>query len=254
MDKVLSVDNKLLKTFLHLFTKPEIVINSYIQGVRKRYFNPVSYLLVSITLSGIYLYFLKDVAIQSLSSIQEMDPNNPFYSLGYGSDMFNIMYDYPAFVTAINIPIYAFVSWLVFLNRKKYNFYEHIVIYLYTISQVSILSFILVLPIYFFNEILANDIFLYASFSIFIYAAYVLIRLFKLSFWQFILKTLYFGVISFITIIIVTIIMIITIFSTMSKDDLNKFKKQQDSINQLRNVDTLKVKKYSIKTKKLTLD
>ncbi|MEN8857288.1 MAG: DUF3667 domain-containing protein [Flavobacteriaceae bacterium] len=76
LDKVLSVDNKLLKTFLHLFTKPEVVIDGFINGVWKKYYNPVSYLLVSITLSGIYLYFLKDVAFEALGA--SSDPNNPF--------------------------------------------------------------------------------------------------------------------------------------------------------------------------------
>ena len=36
-----NYDNKLLKTILHLFTKPEYVIDSYVNGVRKKYINPI---------------------------------------------------------------------------------------------------------------------------------------------------------------------------------------------------------------------
>ena len=38
-----NYDNKLLRTFIDLFKKPEKVIDGYINGVRKRYVNPISY-------------------------------------------------------------------------------------------------------------------------------------------------------------------------------------------------------------------
>lgn len=73
VDKVLSVDNRLLKTFLHLFYKPEVVIDDYINGVRKKYFNPLSYLLISITLAGLYFFFLKDMIDESINIIPETE-------------------------------------------------------------------------------------------------------------------------------------------------------------------------------------
>lgn len=66
LDKVLSVDNRLLKTFVHLFTKPHVVVESYIRGVRKRYYNPFSYMLISLTLAGIIAYINKDVVSDML--------------------------------------------------------------------------------------------------------------------------------------------------------------------------------------------
>lgn len=36
----ISWDNKFLKTFKHLITKPQLVANSYLDGVRKRYMQP----------------------------------------------------------------------------------------------------------------------------------------------------------------------------------------------------------------------
>lgn len=253
LDKVLSYDNKLLKTFIHLFIKPEIVIDGYIKGVRKRYFNPISYLLISITLSGIYLYFFKDMAIESFSKMQEFDPDNPFYSLGIGENLFQIIYDYPAFFTALNIPVYAFVSWIVFFNKKKYNFYEHIVIYLYAISQISILSFLVVLPIYFLNEELASDIFMYSSFSIFIYASYVLIKLFKLNFGQFVLKTLFFSAITFIIIIVISIILVVILFLNISPEQLKQIQNQQKRNQSLKqSTDSLQLEKNKARTKILT--
>lgn len=255
-DKVLSIDNRLLKTFFHLFTKPEAVIDSYIRGVRKRYFNPVSYLLVSITLTGIYLFFFKDIAAQSFQVVGEINPGNPFANEEFGKKYFDFFMDYQAFFTALNIPIYAFISWLVFLNRKRYNFYEHIVIYLYSNSQISIISFVLFLPVFFINKEVASALFMYGSLVLVIYSAYVLIRLFKLSFWQFIVKTLYFLGISTFFGIVLSIISGIAMFVFLGPEGIKKMGEEQKiRIEQKRKLDSIKkVKKDSLRTKKLTLD
>ncbi|WAC01775.1 DUF3667 domain-containing protein [Lacinutrix neustonica] len=47
----LNYDNKFLRTFLNLFTKPEAVITSYIDGTRKKYVNVISYFAIALTLS-----------------------------------------------------------------------------------------------------------------------------------------------------------------------------------------------------------
>lgn len=254
VDKVLSVDNKLLKTFIHLFTKPEEVIDSYIRGVRKRYFNPVSYLLVSITLTGIYLFFFKDIAAESFQFVGEIDPANPFANEEFGKKYYDFFMDYQAFFTALNIPVYAFISWLVFLNRKKYNFYEHIVIYLYSNSQISIISFVLFLPIFFINKELARTLFMYGSLVLILYSAYVLIRLFKLTFWQFIVKTLYFLSISLFMLIVLSIISGIAMSLFIGPEGLKKMSQDQKiRIEQQRKLDSINAaKKDSLKTKILT--
>ena len=252
MDKVLSVDNKLLRTFIHLFTKPHLVIDSYIKGVRKKYYNPVSYLLISITLSGVYLFFIKDIAIQSKESMTVDDPSNPFSNKEFMNEYMSFFTDYQALVNSLFIPLVAFISWLVFLNRKKYNFYEHIVIYLYTNSHISIISVLVILPIYFINQDLVGKIFIYTSPVMLLYSAYVLIRLFKLTFLQFFVKSLYFTFISSILFLILTILGTIAYFVNLSPEEIEQFKKKQDSINKLRSIDTLKMKNDSLKTKILT--
>ena len=47
-----NFDNKLLRTFIDLFTKPERVIAGYISGVRRQYVNPISYLALVLTIGG----------------------------------------------------------------------------------------------------------------------------------------------------------------------------------------------------------
>ncbi|WP_369598046.1 DUF3667 domain-containing protein [Mesonia mobilis] len=50
----LNYDNTFLKTYAHLFTQPHIVIGDYINGVRKKYLNVVSYITIALTLAGFY--------------------------------------------------------------------------------------------------------------------------------------------------------------------------------------------------------
>ncbi|MFD2568897.1 DUF3667 domain-containing protein [Pseudotenacibaculum haliotis] len=253
LDKVLSVDNKLMKTFWHLFTKPEAVINGYIDGIRKRYYNPFSYLLISITISGIYFYFLKDIYLESINTSSQS--GDSFLASIFTEDYLNMISDYQSIFTVMNIPVYGFISWLVFLNRKKYNFFEHLVIYLYAASQTIALSFIVVAPIYLIDQKISGVVSLYMSLFSFVYFSYVLIRLYKLKFWQFIVKTLYFLVVSMFVFLFMGIIMNVIMFMIQGPTYLEKFKpkhlKKKDSIQKVQPIDSLKLqKKDSIKDPK----
>ena len=65
-ERFFNVDNTFLKTFLHLFSKPEVVVDSYVKGVRKRYLNPIAYFTIALTLSGILLYILKKFFLKDI--------------------------------------------------------------------------------------------------------------------------------------------------------------------------------------------
>ncbi len=253
LDKVLSVDNKLMKTFWHLFTKPEAVINGYIDGIRKRYYNPFSYLLISITLSSIYFYFLKDIYLENL--ISNPQPENPLQNADFAKGFLDMITDYQSIFTVMNIPVYAFISWVVFLNRKKYNFYEHLVIYLYAASQTVALSFLVVAPIYLIDHQVGALVSLIMSGFSIIYFSYVLIRLYRLTFWQFIVKTLYFSVVCTFVFLIVGILINIVMFLIQGPAYFEQFKpkhlKKKDSIQKVQPIDSLKLqKKDSVKDPK----
>lgn len=243
LDKVLSVDNKLLKTFLHLFSKPEQVIDGYIKGVRKRYFNPFSYLLISITLAGISFYFLKDFTMQSLEAAPPTNTiSNPFQDKKTIESFLNFIFDYQAFLTASIIPLYGFISWIVFLNKKKYNYLEHIVIYIYATAQISILNFLISAPLFLIHQETGNYVSLGISGLSIIYNSYVLIRLFKLTFVQFIIKFLYFMLISSILYVIWIIIITIGIYIFLGPEYFKQFKpvKKKENVEKVQPIDSTK--------------
>ncbi|TPN81262.1 DUF3667 domain-containing protein [Aquimarina algicola] len=201
----LNFDNSFFRTFTHLFTKPEQVIDGYINGLRKRYLNAISYFAISLTLIGIYSFFLKDrlgeLLILNATSEEQLEITKSTTDLTV---------KYQSLTNFLIIPILALISRLVFINYKKYNLTEHLIIYLYAYSHIVAIMSIVLFPIPFItdNMYLATMI----QFPIYIiYIAYVLKRLYNISFMKITLKTILFLVISTIIFTIFTF-MIAAIF------------------------------------------
>lgn len=187
-EQFLNYDNKFLKTFLHLFTKPDKVIGSYIDGTRKKYINPISFLAISLTLSGIYFFFFKDKFAEILSS------SDLYISDGQEkltAAITNFTTEYNSLLYFVIIPALALISLIIFYN-KKYNFTEHIIIYLYSMSLSSIVTILFTILIL----LISSDHYLLLSSLIyifmFIYHGYILKRIFQLNAKEMVLKTLIF--------------------------------------------------------------
>ena len=187
-EQVFSLDNKLLKTFVDLFIRPEQVIVGYINGARKRYIDVIQYFLIALSLAGIQFFltttFFEDSLELNLGFAESLansksQENNPF--LNSDTDEFeslqNISY-------IIAVPFSALATWLVytFFGNKRYNYTEHLVINLYYSAQIIILSAIgsmlfLLLGINYFLIALILTV------PMFIYLGFVLYRIFDEDLW-----------------------------------------------------------------------
>lgn len=203
-----NYDNKLLRTFVQLFKQPEDVIVGYINGVRKKYINPISFFGLALTLSGLSILIIKkfyieyldfSVILEGTNVPDEILKNISSESLEYNSLFYSIL-----------VPLFALISWVTFLD-KKYNFTEHNIIYLYTMSLLNILLVVLaqlallIAPTYY----LIFSIFSYPL--MFIYNCYVLNRIFQLSIFQLILRSMVALFLFFLSYIGITLI----VFSVM---------------------------------------
>ena len=136
IERYFNLDNTFLKTFLHLLTKPEQVVESYLSGTRRKYLNPISHLAISLTLSGFSLFLMKKLAWDKIDFT------------GFGGNMssegmqkiMNFTLDYSAVVNLMYIPIVAFAGFAMF-NKKGYFLSEHLVTAMYSLANFSILSF-----------------------------------------------------------------------------------------------------------------
>lgn len=200
-EQFLNYDNKFLKTFLHLFSKPEVVIGGYIDGTRKKYVNVISYFAIALTISGLQLFILNKFypEVLDLSSIasngtEEIQQKN-----------LDIMMEYQSIVMMLYVPLYAIMSKLVFFNLKQFNYTEHLVIFMYILAQTSIVSIVIILISAVFGLTLGTVAFAFTLPFQILYSAYCLKRLFRLSLKGIILRTLLFLAILFLLMLLLVI-------------------------------------------------
>ncbi|MCL6218147.1 DUF3667 domain-containing protein [Zunongwangia pacifica] len=201
----LNIDNTFLKTFKTLFTNPTEVIDGYINGVRKRYLNVISYFTIGLTLAGFQIFFLRKFYPESLEI-----PGLYEYT---GQELiFNSIYDYYSLVSILLIPVYAFIARLSFFNRKKYNYTEHLVVMGYISSHYTIISAILLT----FAAIFGGNYYFIGNFLnllFALYTAYCYKGLLNLSLPQLLLNILLFIGITFLVFLFLTIITGVIIFA-----------------------------------------
>lgn len=197
-----NYDNQFLRTFVDIITKPWEVIESYISGVRKRYISPLSFFAISLTISGIYLYLVKKYFMEYYNMSQF---GGSSMTDKLGNDIVNISLEYYSFTYFLLIPGLALISRIVFYN-KKYNYTEHVVMFFYTMSLISVISSffsILILVIKPESMMLLVGL-LYPIY--FVYQSYLYKKLFSLTFKQLILKILLFLPVFFCAYIFVSIL------------------------------------------------
>ena len=207
-EQFLNYDNKFLKTFIHLFTKPEVVIEGYISGTRKTYVNVVSYFAIAITLSGLYLFIVNKFfpGAMKLPEFMQTPGQEEFQSKNMA-----FVQEYQSLLMMLYIPLYAVMAKLVFIGFKKYNFTELIVIFMYTQAQMGIL---LAVTIILFIS-LGFSFYTLSLISIpvmIIYTGFCIFRLYKLNFQEIILRSLIFLIVLVVTFVIYVIVISIIMY------------------------------------------
>lgn len=195
-----NYDNKLFTTIAHLLIKPEVVIDAYVSGVRKRYINPISFFGISLTLTGFVIFIIRKfypnaLDISTLIENYEMYSNEASKQIMADSGNFSL--DYSSLIYSAMIPFFALLSWFLFLN-KRYNYTEHLVTYMYSMSLYSISSGLIGLVVLIFN----SNLYLHSGSLMYLvalfYNCFLLKRLFNLNYQELILKTFLFLILFFI--------------------------------------------------------
>jgi len=212
-----NYDNKLFRTIIDLFRKPEEVIGGYISGVRKRYVNPISFFGLALTLSGLLLFLINKFYLEyyfdSFNAFSQNSSENNHILEKTMQPIAEFSLEYSSIIFSFLIPIAALISVIVFFN-KKYNYTEHLVVYLYTLSLYSLFSSIIGLGLLLTYPQYYMYLGQYIILVFFIYHLYALKRLFQLSVIQLVLKTLFFLVLGFVFYIGFSILMAIAFFVT----------------------------------------
>lgn len=221
-EQFLSIDNKFLQTFIALTVKPDKVIDGFINGQRKTYINVVTYYAVSLTILGFQMFILKNFFPDFLES-QDTIFNESFKMSGNGNknpfenlpDLFN---NYQGVFFSIFMPFIAVGTWLVYIDKRKYNYTEHLVINLYLTAQTIYFSFFIfiLMAVFGIKDYLFATIII--TLPLILYGAYVFKKLYNSKFINafikycaaYIIYMIVFSIIMFL----ITIVIVIYLIST----------------------------------------
>jgi hypothetical protein len=203
-ERYLGTENVFIKTCFALFSYPENVINGYVVGQRKKYVNVINFFFISLSLFGAHVFILKNFypELLGLDALTLKNEN--------GAEYLSKFFDYIGILTSLFLPFFALAGWLVFYN-KKYNFVEHMVLFAYAFGIINIISF-LSTPIAIATSLHYFDISSMLSILSLVLIAWYYKRIFKLSFWNTVLKASLLTTVYFIIQIIITVIFALVLF------------------------------------------
>ena len=212
-DRFLNIDNTLFRTVTHLFTKPDVVILNYINGVRGRYLNPVSYITLSLFFTGL-VYLMQKQFFPELMDIDLMLQGSKTNNAAYDEQvreavekMMDFMVNNLYLITFATLPFLALTSKLVFWKMKGLNYSEHFVLNTYAYSHAYFISMIMLAltmwdkEFYYWTSMLSFPLMV-------LYYMYTCKRIFDLSLFYIIVRTMLFFAIGLVVYLIVIVLII----------------------------------------------
>jgi len=217
---VLGWDNKYLKTVVDILVRPKKMFEAYLGGTRKRYMNPLAFMLIGLTISiFIFNSFREEylnISYQASKSQTEWIAEN--FGGIYKSPEFQkqqlesskktqeFILKYFNLFTFLLLPFYALLSKLTF--GKPLNYAEHLTIntYLQGISFVST-------PILFVLSVWLNpNLFFFGLLLTIVLYCYVYKKLYHLNFGEVILKLMVFVALLFAGFIALFVVGLVVVF------------------------------------------
>lgn len=203
-ENVLGWDNKYFVTLKSLILKPGVLLKEYLEGTRKKYVNPFTFLVIGLTVTLFTFNSFDEQYIRSNSDFQNKQIQwqsqwmNETFGLALPSEEMQkkqiedsekstkFMLKYFNILVVITLPLYSLLAFLVY--RKPYNYGEHIVInsYIQGVSFISI-SILFLISLVTHPLVYVSNIVL-----LFIFYTYAYGKLYTLSIGQSIFKVFLF--------------------------------------------------------------
>jgi hypothetical protein len=175
----LNIDRGFIHTLIWLFTNPGRIINDYLNGKTKSYFNPLNYILI---VGGIYAFLVLSLNIldSSIASTNQILQNENMQASPEALELqqrwVETIKKYVNFIPLLMIPFASlFSKW--YYHKRKLYYGEHLILNTFIFAQSILISvvvspLVLVIPgmleIYpLINFSLSLLYFTYALFSIF---------------------------------------------------------------------------------------
>lgn len=172
-----NIEKGFIHTLILLFTKPGVIINDYIKGKTKSYYNPLKYVLILAGINAIIIIWFDvlDTAQELFLNGNDTLQNNE-NALQFQQKIMNIVKQNLNFIPLLVFPFFGIASkWF---NRSKKLFYgEHLIIYCFFVAQIFVISTVISPILAVFPSLTSYFIFIMYFLSI-IYLSYVLYNTF----------------------------------------------------------------------------
>ena len=134
----LHADKGIFLLVKQLAQEPGVTALSYVNGSRKKYFNPVSFLLIA---GGLTFFLRHQLAVELPAGSKKMS----FYIAEF-------MHRYSTAIIVLTVPVLSLYSWLFFKSTGK-NYSENMVMNLYMMGEYHLFTIICyVIPAAFFPQ------------------------------------------------------------------------------------------------------
>ena len=142
--RIFGFDNKFMRTVKDLTIRPEKVIRAVLDGIQVRYFGPLGYYFLLITIYVLLISML-DIDMAKLSESMNYSPtDNTASQAELQAAWGNTFFEYFRIFSLLMMPFFILGNFLVFKN-KKLNFLENGVIVFYAMGHPMVLSIILLI-------------------------------------------------------------------------------------------------------------
>lgn len=144
IDRLLNLDTKLLRTLYDLTIRPGQVARSFIAGNRIKYIPPVSYFIITITITILILELMGLSFADTIEGAQGellQGEETTDSQVAIQEYMNQLMSKYLKTFSFIQIPFIA-LACKIFFRRDQFTFIEHAVLALYTHGHLSLLTIV----------------------------------------------------------------------------------------------------------------
>lgn len=220
----LNLERGFLHTALGLFRNPGIVINDYLKGKTKSYFNPFNYILI---IGGIYAFLFLSLGIfdnsmelsNSLSKGQ--NPAISKEALAFQQQLAETMKKYVNLLPLLLIPFASLFSKR-FYRKQKLYYGEHLIINTFIFGQAVIISILLSLIILIFPGFL-QMFFLFSGVASLCYFTYAFYCTFKQPILITTIKTIGILVLGYLLFLLVFLVVFALIVFTLLLSGIESF-------------------------------
>lgn len=179
IEEHLNLDRGILHTMRDLCYRPGHMVNDYLAGKRRSYFNFVGFLLIMLAVEAVISSFTINSAAQLMYSniAAQLEQSIPNAREWLKIEDVEKMLASQKFIFLLVIPIAASLNWLIF-RRMKYNVLEHSVAITFLLAMNTMFGFLLgILGCFPIDFSIFSSI--YVVFSLFVLAMGLVL------FWQF---------------------------------------------------------------------